>query len=157
MTRGWYNRSLKLSIQGTIGISKQETKTDDHPKIPSISHSSPPKSLTPLPIPASAMPSLKGLLNVKSIASISSAAASKLKFFPKTATRMVKAVLHSGKSRKLNASNDDANNESTNCLRSGVYQFFKSPVLHEDNNGHKYQFFECAAPKGCKHKAKGTT
>ncbi|KAJ7318836.1 hypothetical protein DFH08DRAFT_819727 [Mycena albidolilacea] len=134
MTCGWYNRSLKLSIQGTIGISKQETY-----------HASPGQE------------AILGLLNAKSIASISSAASSKLKGFAKTATRMVKAVLHSGKSRKLNASNDDANNESTNCLRSGVYQFFKSPVLHEDNNGHKYQFFECAAPKGCKHKAKGTT
>ncbi|KAJ7658597.1 hypothetical protein B0H14DRAFT_3540549 [Mycena olivaceomarginata] len=76
----------------------------------------------------------------------------------KGAKMLEESVLRGGKSRKSNASNDDdANNESTNRLRSGVYQFFKSPVLREDDDGRKYQFFECAAPKGCKHKAKGTT
>jgi hypothetical protein len=30
-------------------------------------------------------------------------------------------------------------------------------VLYEDDDGCKYQFFKCAAPKGCESKTKGTT
>ncbi|KAJ7899244.1 hypothetical protein B0H14DRAFT_2556810 [Mycena olivaceomarginata] len=160
---GWHNRSLKLSIQGTIGISKQETKLttiqQSHPAIPSISHLSPAKSLAPLPIPASAMPSSKGSSNAKSIASISSAAARKLKGLAKTATRAVFCAAANLVNQTLQMTTmptmTSCTIESTNRLRSGVYQFFKSPVLREDDDGRKYQFFECAAPKGCKHKAKG--
>jgi hypothetical protein len=42
-------------------------------------------------------------------------------------------------------------------LRSGIYQFFEPPELKEDDDGQQYQFFKCAAPKGCKSKVKGTT
>ncbi|KAJ7786903.1 hypothetical protein B0H14DRAFT_2630015 [Mycena olivaceomarginata] len=107
------------------------------------------------------MPSSKGSSNAKSIASISSAAARKLKGLAKTATRAVFCAAANLVNQTLQMTTmptmTSCTIESTNRLRSGVYQFFKSPVLREDDDGRKYQFFECAAPKGCKHKAKGTT
>ncbi|KAJ7749872.1 hypothetical protein B0H14DRAFT_2405859 [Mycena olivaceomarginata] len=42
-------------------------------------------------------------------------------------------------------------------MRSGIYQFFEPPKLDRDDDGQEYQFFKCSAPRGCKHKGKGTT
>ncbi|KAF8210607.1 hypothetical protein K438DRAFT_2054323 [Mycena galopus ATCC 62051] len=95
-----------------------------------------------------------------SIRSLSSAAARKLKGVAKTivkkAVSAVKAVVHP-KSQSSCKNDDGDGDDPKSHMRSGVYQFFEPPKLNTDDDGRKYQFFKCAAPRGCKHMGKGTT